>query len=135
MEGLDLGAEKKRRDMDIIEKAKAKGEDLRKSGWNLRAIRVSQGTEDPVPQDHGVLILRMDKITEEQMTNLTNQVRRDEGWVVLFDFGDGRYRGVYTDQAIKKMSKSLERRPPTFVWESGSERKGRKLRSIESNRR
>jgi hypothetical protein len=131
MARMDNGAEKERRDMDINQKAAAKGEELRSSGWAIKGIWVSKETEAPLPGGQYIFLLKMDKITEEQVGKLYTQVRKDDPWIVLFDFGEG-YTGLYRPETTKLLTEFLRRRRPIFVWEAGSERKARKVQKAKA---
>ena len=117
--------------MDIIAKAAAKSEDLRKSGWRIKGVWVSKGTED---LDSPILILKMELISQSQRENLHAQVVKDGKWFVLHDFGKG-YVSIYPKGTMNKLKKSLELNHPMMVWESAAERKARLSISSASNRR
>ena len=121
--------------MDTIEEAAAKGREIRESGWPLRGLWVSQEVHSAkIPKECNILLLKMDRITREQMQNLYNQIRKERQWIVLFDFGQC-YESLYMPKVTAQLTQFLRYKPPMMVWEAGSERRARRVRVPASRRR
>jgi len=121
--------------MGIIEKAAAKGEELRKAGWDITAVWVSEKIEAPNgPNGIFILLLGMKKdLPKEQMEKLYNQARTDEQWVVLQQV-DNKLNGVYPPETILFLGRFLKDKPPVLVWEAASKRKARQSKEILSSK-
>jgi hypothetical protein len=128
-------AEERRTVGTTTEEAAAKGRELREGGWPIKGLWISKELGPPLQEGGCILVLKMTRISSDQMQNLCAQIRRDRLWAVLFDFGGDEYESVYQPSAVARLSRFLEANPPSMVWEATSEWKARKAKARESSRR
>ena len=120
--------------MDILSKAAAKGEALRRDGWDIKAVYASKNPPPSFP-DRGILILRIHELNEEQIGKITSRARGSDNWLVLLDFGKGYVNnGWCYKESIDYLTQFLTDNPPIMVWEATSERKARQAKGTTSSR-